>query len=124
MFQTGDWLWSTEHRQPCKVVEVTRLWDDVCYHIWLSSADSIIRTSGARLARLDEAGAATPEKIRFALFGARVANLLNDDILLAPVGAAVIPLPHQLRANAIRVRVQILTDTRNDFSAFGRGWMR
>jgi superfamily II DNA or RNA helicase len=98
MFQNGDWLWSTEHRQPCKVVEVTRLWDDVCYHIWLSSADSIIRTSGARLERLDEAGAATPEKIRFALFGARVANLLNDDILLAPVGAAVIPLPHQLRA--------------------------
>ena len=97
-FASGEWLWSTEHRQPCKVVEVTRLWDDVCYHVWLSSADTIIRTSGARLTRLDEAGAATPEKIRFALFGARVANLLNDDILLAPVGAAVIPLPHQLRA--------------------------
>jgi ERCC4-related helicase len=97
-FASGEWLWSTEHRQPCKVVDVTRLWDDVCYHVWLSSADTIIRTSGARLTRLDGAGAATPEKIRFALFGARVANLLNDDILLAPVGAAVIPLPHQLRA--------------------------
>jgi len=77
---------------------VTRLWDDVCYHVWLSSADTVIRTSGASLSRLDKAGTATSEKIRFTLFGARVANLLNEDILLAPLGVAVIPLPHQLRA--------------------------
>ena len=38
MFDVGDWLWSNEHRQPCKVVKVTRLWDDVGYHVWLSSA--------------------------------------------------------------------------------------
>lgn len=98
IFAPGEWLWSTEHRQPCRVIEVTRLWGDVCYHVRLSSADTIIRTSGARLTRLDEVSAPTPEAIRFALFGARVANLLNDDILLAPVGAAVVPLPHQLRA--------------------------
>jgi superfamily II DNA or RNA helicase len=58
----------------------------------------VIRTTSARLTRLSESGTASPEKIRFTLFGARIANLLNEDILLAPVGAAVIPLPHQLRA--------------------------
>src|ERR1700747_1978346 len=98
MFQTGDWLWSAEHRQPCKVIEVTRLWDDVSYHVWLSSANTVIRATGLQLKRIDEAGRTTPEKIRFTLYASRIANLLNENILLAPVGAAVIPLPHQIRA--------------------------
>ena len=38
------------------------------------------------------------EKIRFTLYASRIANLLNENILLAPIGAAVIPLPHQIRA--------------------------
>jgi superfamily II DNA or RNA helicase len=97
-FPVGEWLWSAEHRQPCKVIEVTRLWDNVSYHVWLSSANTVIRTTGPQLKRIDEAGGTTPEKIRFTLYASRIANLLNENILLAPVGAAVIPLPHQIRA--------------------------
>jgi hypothetical protein len=29
MFEPGRWLWSIEHRQPCKVVEASCYWDDV-----------------------------------------------------------------------------------------------
>jgi superfamily II DNA or RNA helicase len=97
-FPVGEWLWSAEHRQPCKVIEVTRLWDDVSYHVWLSSANTVIRATGPQLKRIDEAEGTTPEKIRFTLYASRIANLLNENILLAPVGAAVIPLPHQIRA--------------------------
>src|SRR5271165_4022075 len=97
-FSVGEWIWSAEHRQPCKVIEVTRLWDDVSYHVWLSSANTVIRTTGPQLKRIDEAGGATPEKIRFTLYASRIVNLLNENILLAPVGSAVIPLPHQIRA--------------------------
>ena len=31
MFEPGHWLWSIEHRQPCKVVEASCLWDDAAY---------------------------------------------------------------------------------------------
>jgi superfamily II DNA or RNA helicase len=97
MFETGQWLWSIEHRQPCKVVEVSRLWDDATYHVWLPAAESVVRATTDRLKPLDAAEAGHPARIRYVLYAARIANLLNEDVLLAPASASVIPLPHQLK---------------------------
>ena len=98
MFQTGQWLWSIEHRQPCKVVEVSRLWDDATYHVWLPATESVVRATPDRLKPLDAAEAGHPARIRYVLYAARIANLLSEDVLLAPASASVIPLPHQLKA--------------------------
>jgi superfamily II DNA or RNA helicase len=98
MFETGQWLWSIEHRQPCKVVEVSRLWDDATYHVWLPAVDSVVRATPDRLKPLDAAEADHPPRIRYVLYAARIANLLSEDVLLAPASASVIPLPHQLKA--------------------------
>jgi superfamily II DNA or RNA helicase len=98
MFETGQWLWSVEHRQPCKVVEVSRLWDDAAYHVWLPATESVVRATPDRLKPLHAAEAAHAPRIRYVLYAARIANLLNEDVLLAPASASVIPLPHQLKA--------------------------
>jgi superfamily II DNA or RNA helicase len=98
MFENGQWLWSIEHRQPCKVVEVSRLWDDATYHVWLPATESVVRSTPDRLKPLDAAEAAHPPRIRYVLYAARIANLLSEDVLLAPASASVIPLPHQLKA--------------------------
>jgi superfamily II DNA or RNA helicase len=98
MFANGQWLWSTEHRQACKVVEVSRLWEDASYHVWLPGTDSVIRTTAERLKPLDSTDAGGDARIRFTIYAARIADLLNEDVLLAPSSASVIPLPHQLKA--------------------------
>jgi superfamily II DNA or RNA helicase len=98
MFEPGQWLWSIEHRQPCKVVEVSRLWDDCSYHVWFPETESVVRITPDRLKPLDAAEAGNPSRIRYVLYAARIANLLSEDVLLAPASASVIPLPHQLRA--------------------------
>ena len=98
MFETGQWLWSIEHRQPCKVVEVSRLWDDAAYHVWLPATESVVRATPDRLKPLGAAEAGHPARIRYVLYAARIANLLSEDVLLAPASASVIPLPHQLKA--------------------------
>lgn len=98
MFETGQWLWSIEHRLPCKVVEVSRLWDDATYHVWLPATESVVRTTPDRLKPLDAAEAGHPARIRYVLYAARIVNLLSEDVLLAPASANVIPLPHQLKA--------------------------
>lgn len=98
MFETGQWLWSIEHRQPCKVVEVSHLWDDATYHVWLPATESVVRVTHDRLKALDAAEAAHPARIRYVLYAARIADLLSEDVLLAPASASVIPLPHQLKA--------------------------
>jgi superfamily II DNA or RNA helicase len=98
MFETGQWLWSIEHRQPCKVVEASRLWDDATYHVWLPATESVVRATPDRLKPLDAAEAGNASRIRYVLYAARIANLLSEDVLLAPASASVIPLPHQLKA--------------------------
>ena len=98
MFEPGQWLWSLEHRQPCKVVEASCLWDDATYHVWLPAADSVVRATPDHLKPLDAAEAGHPPRIRYVLYAARIANLLSEDVLLAPASASVIPLPHQLKA--------------------------
>jgi superfamily II DNA or RNA helicase len=98
MFENGQWLWSIEHLQPCKVVEVSRLWDDATYHVWLPATESVVRVTPDRLKPLDAAEAGHPARIRYVLYAARIANLLSEDVLLAPASASVIPLPHQLKA--------------------------
>jgi superfamily II DNA or RNA helicase len=98
MFEPGQWLWSIQHRQPCKVVEVSRLWDDASYHVWFPETESVVRTTPDRLKPLDVAEAGNSSRIRYVLYAARIANLLSEDVLLAPASASVIPLPHQLRA--------------------------
>jgi superfamily II DNA or RNA helicase len=98
MFEPGQWLWSIEYRQPCKVVEVSRLWEDATCHVWLPASESIVRATADRLKPLVSAEAGHPARIRYVLYAARIANLLSEDALLAPAGASVIPLPHQLKA--------------------------
>ena len=98
MFEPGQWLWSLEHRQPCKVVEASCLWDDATYHVWLPASESVVRATPDRLKPLDAAEAGHPPRIRYVLYAARIANLLSEDVLLAPASASVIPLPHQLKA--------------------------
>jgi len=98
VFEPGQWLWSIEHRQPCKVVEVSHLWDDATYHVWLPGSESVVRATPDCLKLLDAAEAGHPARIRYVLYAARIANLLSEDVLLAPASASVIPLPHQLKA--------------------------
>jgi len=98
MFEPGQWIWSIEHHQPCKVVEVSRLWDNATFLVWLPASDSVIRTTADRLKPLDASEVGSQARIRYILYASRIANLLSGDTLLAPATASVIPLPHQLKA--------------------------
>jgi SNF2 family DNA or RNA helicase len=98
MFETGKWLWSIEHRQPCKVIETSSLWDDIACHVWFPATNSVVRIPADRLESIDTADANHPSRIRYVLYAAKIANLLSEGVLLAPSSASVIPLPHQLKA--------------------------
>ncbi len=98
MYQIGDWLWSIEHRQPCRVMDTTPLWGEPTFQVWLSGTDSVIRTTAERLSSLAASPSTGTAHIRYVAHAARIADLLNEEVLLAPATASVIPLPHQLKA--------------------------
>jgi superfamily II DNA or RNA helicase len=97
-FPVGAWLWSDDHGQPCKVLEHAPLWDHVSYVVWLPHSETVIRVTSDKLKALNFSDTGSLFRVRYVLFAARIANLLNEAKLLAPGSTAVIPLPHQLKA--------------------------
>jgi hypothetical protein len=81
MFQSGEWAWSLEHQQACRVAERQDLWGDTLYRVWVPAKDAIVRVQASQLRP-----------------AARVADSLTQNVLLAPIEGSVIPLPHQIRA--------------------------
>ena len=49
---TGDWAWSLEHDEPCRLVEVHRLWGHGTVLAWLPGRDATVRLSEEALVRL------------------------------------------------------------------------
>ncbi|MDZ7954084.1 DEAD/DEAH box helicase [Nostoc sp. DedQUE09] len=94
----GAWLWSEEHRQLCKVIETQTLWGNTFHRIWLPNRETVVRVRADTLKPLSVAGITTPAGIAYIATSARIADALTQDVLLAPIESAVIPLPHQIKA--------------------------
>lgn len=98
MFHPDLWVWSIENRQVCRIIERQDLWGETICRVWLPGSDSVVRIPASRLKSLDSAGAHSSDHIAYIAAAARVADALIQDILLAPIEASIIPLPHQIRA--------------------------
>lgn len=99
----GAWVWSASHREHAQVLERLDLWDAAACRIWLPNRDAVVvvpltdlSISSADLG--EDHGARHAAQIRYVLMAGRLANLLSEDTLLAPLDASVIPLPHQIKA--------------------------
>ena len=93
----GDWYYSPEHGELCRVIETQTLWGETVCRVWLPSSDSIIRVEDSSLSPAQSSVLSTHHLIYLAA-AARVADALTRDVLLAPIESSVIPLPHQIRA--------------------------
>lgn len=97
--KSGDWAWSVEHRQICRIIDAQTLWGETAYKIWLPTQDVVVRVRAEQLQPLDSAHhALRTSHLTYVAAAARVADALTQNVLLAPIEASVIPLPHQIRA--------------------------
>lgn len=94
----GEWLYSREHRQPCLVIERQEVWGQSSCRVWLPSSDTTVRIDAARLQPLAEGDGWNKEYLCYLAAAGRIADALSEDVLLAPIEAPVIPLPHQIKA--------------------------
>lgn len=98
MFQPGEWVWSLEHQQVCRVVETQDLWGETLYRVWVPTKDAIVRVRSSQLQPAAESAPRSSVWLSYVTAAAWVSDALTQDVLLAPVEASVIPLPHQIRA--------------------------
>ena len=95
----GDWFYSPEYNQTGQVVEVQTLWGETLVKLWLPAQEQVVRVQADALQPLVTAQRLTPHHLTYAATTARVAETLTQpNVLLAPLTAPVIPLPHQIQA--------------------------
>ncbi len=93
----GNWFWHVRHATPCRVVDRQSIWGGETYRVWLPTKDAVLRARADELADLGNKSP-TQEAILHAAASARLADAMEDNLLLAPVQSSVVPLPHQLYA--------------------------
>ncbi len=99
-FAVGSWAYSREHGEPVRVLESQTVWDQTTYLVWRPAVQCVGWAAAGELGPLERPKAKTLDHILYRVAAARVVEALAEDVLLAPLEAGVIPLPHQLFALA------------------------
>lgn len=95
----GDWAWCEDLRGFCRVIETQDLWGETLCRVWSPAQDTVVRVRAAQLKPLAETQlSSSPSYLTYVTAAARVADALTQNVLLAPIEASVIPLPHQIHA--------------------------
>lgn len=98
MWQVGDWAWSQAHQQYVKVIESAGLWGQQFYRVWLQQQDVVLKVLDTDLYNQPVQTIMTADTLCYLATAAKIANVQQEDTLLAPIESNVIPLPHQLKA--------------------------
>jgi superfamily II DNA or RNA helicase len=94
----GEWAYSIDHDEPCRVIAVDALWGEQTARVWLARSDRAVRVGLDRLRRLGGGTAPTIDQLCYVSAAARVVDALGRDELTAPLEGSVVPLPHQVHA--------------------------
>src|SRR6516162_10251588 len=94
----GSWAFSAAHGESVRILDVETVWNHTVYQVWIPRLATVERMPGESLSPAPPVRAPGLDRITYAVAAARIADALTQDVLLAPLEAGVIPLPHQLYA--------------------------
>lgn len=94
----GGWAYHQDDGQLCRVIDIQTLWGETTCLVWIPGRDSVVRIPAYRLKPLDDAGCNSQDDIAYVAAASKITESLSQNILVAPLEATVIPLPHQIQA--------------------------
>src|SRR5271167_3905609 len=97
-FTVGSWAFSAAHGESVRILDVETVWNHTVYQVWSPRLGTVERVPAESLSPVQPTKATGLDHITYAVAAARIADALSQDVLLAPLEAGVIPLPHQLHA--------------------------
>lgn len=97
-FAVGSWAFSAAHGESVRILDVETVWNHTVYQVWIPRLATVERTPAESLSQAQPTNATGLDRITYAVAAARIADALTQDVLLAPLEAGVIPLPHQIHA--------------------------
>jgi len=80
MWNIGDYAYSTDLRQICRIIETQTLWGETFYRVWLPHQDTAVRVRADRLKSLQEASTNACDGITYiAVRSHRLAQLEREE---------------------------------------------
>src|ERR1700733_9479586 len=98
VFAIGSWAFSAAHGEPVRILDAESIWNHTVYEVWIPRLAKVEKVRAETLAPTESPKTPSLHRITYAVSAARIADALTQDVLLAPLEAGVIPLPHQLYA--------------------------
>lgn len=97
-FPIASWAYSKAHGESVRIVDIEIVWNHTVYQVWIPRLGTVERVPRESLAAMQPPKGTGLDRIIYTVAAARIADALTHDVLLAPLEAGVIPLPHQLHA--------------------------
>jgi superfamily II DNA or RNA helicase len=97
-FTVGSWAYSQAHGESVRILDAETVWGHTVYQVWIPRLSAVERVPAESLSPRQPTKATGLDRIAYSVAAARIADALTQDVLLAPLEAGVIPLPHQLYA--------------------------
>src|SRR5437588_5630502 len=94
----GSWAFSPAHGESVRILDVETVWNHTVCEVWIPRLATVERVPAKSLSPALLTKATGLDRISYTVAAARIADALTQDVLLAPLQAGVIPLPHQLHA--------------------------
>ncbi len=91
----GKWIYLPAHHTYGRIVERAILWGNEILQVWLPASNAIVRVKASEVST--QSPMLNAQHLSYVASAARVADALTQDVLLAPLEASVIPLPHQIQ---------------------------
>jgi len=92
---TEEWFFDEERRLSCRLLQRVEIWGRTAARVWYPDTQQVLLVSPERL-KPSERLQITNTGISYVTAAARVRDSLHENVLLAPIESAVIPLPHQI----------------------------
>ena len=96
--EVGSWRYSQQHRELVRVLESQSLWGHTTCQVWVPTKSLVEWVRAETLSEPPSDEERVLDQITYKACAVKIADALAQDVLLAPLEAGVIPLPHQLQA--------------------------
>src|SRR5690606_617572 len=81
----GDWCYSLDHDEPCRIIAVDVVWGEETAQVWLARRDAVVRLHRSRLQPLAGAVAPSLDQLCYVASAARILDAMERDALIAPL---------------------------------------
>lgn len=96
--EVGGWVRCRALGEIVRILDVQSLWGVMICDVWVPRLARVERIEARSLDLARSEQRTSPAYLTYAACAARIADALTQDVLLTPLEAGVIPLPHQLYA--------------------------